>query len=1595
MKDKMFCKKNAFTLVEIIAAVIVMGIIAIIAVPSVIRYINDSTETTYLSYENSMEDAAKNHVIKCVDENNPNCLLPEQGEKKLVYLSDLVNSGYIDDMKDPKSDNFCESEISYVEIANSGNTDFEYTACLYCGQYKTKDAACTLYSNDSDDPVCGIVTGDSTRWTNTNRKITVECSDKSSGCISNTFSKTFNSTVKESFITIADKSGRTKNCPVNVYVDKTLPTCELEVTKGQLESSGWYSGEVEVTLKNQKDNESGLLTYGIGTSINGRNYNKGTTIKVNDGITTVMGYVKDKAGNEGVCSLDVRVGEAKPEYFIEYGYQIYPDKETYTVSGMTQTGNTFTATSNDPQIAFTGLSEYRNVNKVVVYFETPVANNSFGQVFYSNGTHSEANSVRNVPIASGSSKVEFVIPKGTYNNIRIDLGSTSGLSYNIRRIELRVGDRSILWTNKDVSVVLLPEAGRYNITEYSFDNGATWQTKEYKEFSSNNSNIVTKAKNYSGLVSDSKIASITNIDKVKPTVTITAKKKTSGTVVATNSWSTEGLNFILTSGNVGISGATIYYCQDRNNTCNPTTTVATGTTITALNTIEDTYYVRYKVVSGAGTNSDIGSYTAKVDIKKPTVTSVSGNPTIWTNQNVTLTVNGAADNTGGSGLQANAYSFDNGATWQTGKTKTYTSNTNNIIIKVRDNAGNVYTHSTINITKIDKSNPTVSIVAKKKTSGTTVATNTWSTEGLNFVLTSGNVGISGATIYNCQDRNNTCNPTTTVATGTTITSLNTTEDTYYVRYKVVSGAGTSSAVGSYTAKVDIKKPTVTSVSGNPTTWTNQNVTLTVNGASDNTGGSGLQANAYSFDNGVTWQAGNTKTYTANSNNIIIKVRDNVGNIYTHSAINITKIDKIAPTITSVSGNPTAWTNQNVTLTVNGAADNTGGSGLQASAYSFDNGVTWQAGNTKTYTANTNNIIIKVRDNAGNIYTNSSINITKIDKIAPTCTSSGDSTSWTNSNRTIYYGCSDSNSGCNSSYSGGSQTFSTTTKTASISAYEIRDNAGNVTSCPLKTVNVYVDKIAPTCTNSGDSTSWTNSSRTIYYGCSDSNSGCNSSYSGGSRTVSSSAQTVTISAYEIRDNAGNSVTCPARTAKTYVDKNSPTCSFSYETKEWTNKKIGVTFSARDTGGSKIAYYTYTFLGSTTRFDAWNNEFSSQQVWGNTSSPVVFRVYDAAGNSGSCTLSISNVDQEKPTCTMSISPSGWTNGSVTATINGTDSLSGISSYQFNYDGGWSSSNKKTITSESGSSGSFIYGYVKDRAGNQNESACIGTYKIDKTAPSCSITASGSQSNGWYTGDVTLKSTYSDALSGVGSYGMGAFSSAVYNSLNEVTRTGDTSGLTFKCFVKDNAGNTASRSITIKKDSTKPTCSWTHGSWGTTTTATITGSDATSGVAQINAGDGYKSGSSTTKKFTSAGTHTGFVKDKAGNTNTCSITISKRTRYRQRSCSTCSSCSSAGYNYGSWTSDGGGCYGSNMSSSYPKSSATNLVAYDSCVKQVGTGRGCKVGQYYCKKYKRTRTAKSSCSACGCSSWGSWTGYNYDSCSASSTATSKKECESREEYR
>ena len=284
-------------------------------------------------------------------------------------------------------------------------------------------------------------------------------------------------------------------------------------------------------------------------------------------------------------------------------------------------------------------------------------------------------------------------------------------------------------------------------------------------------------------------------------------------------------------------------------------------------------------------------------------------------------------------------------------------------------------------------------------------------------------------------------------------SITVDKDTTFVA-RITDGTNSLESTTITLSQFDHTAPTISGVSGNPDKkWTNQNVTLTVNGAKDKGDnnvepGSGLADAAYSFDGGATWQSSASKTYTSNISGIVIKVRDRLGNIYTHSSIAITKIDKIAPTCTSSGGN-TAWTNGSRTLI--GTCSDTGGSGCKENVSNLIN----KQGNWTNLSPGT------VYDNAGNSTVCPANQTVRIDKTAPTCTSSGGSDAWTGDSRTLVGTCSDTGgSGCK-----GNATWYINSKGSwtNLSPGTVYDNAGNSTACPgNQTVRICTNQ---TCTRS--------------------------------------------------------------------------------------------------------------------------------------------------------------------------------------------------------------------------------------------------------------------------------------------------------------------------------------------------------------------------------------------------------------------------------------------------------------------------------------------------------------------------------------------------
>ena len=109
-------------------------------------------------------------------------------------------------------------------------------------------------------------------------------------------------------------------------------------------------------------------------------------------------------------------------------------------------------------------------------------------------------------------------------------------------------------------------------------------------------------------------------------------------------------------------------------------------------------------------------------------------------------------------------------------------------------------------------------------------------------------------------------------------------------------------------------------------------------------------------------------------------------------------------------------------------------------------------------------------------------------------------------------------------------------------------------------------------------------------------------------------------------------------------------------------------------------------------------------------------------------------------------------------------------------------------------------------------INIVNVDSVAPTCTLRLSGTMgNNNWYRSNVTIdfgnnNSNLKDDLSGVADYGISTSSSNSFGKVSKKTQTQDVANITYYGFVKDKAGNIGKCNVSLKKDATKPTLSYT---------------------------------------------------------------------------------------------------------------------------------------------------------------------------------------------
>lgn len=213
-------------------------------------------------------------VAKDSNINNTNNFKTSYNQMSWLNGNVWLNVSAVDDLNGvdltgvgiPKTISTESAKISVVHnyyVSQDGRNTYAYSACDKVGNCSEKNALVYL---DKTPPTCGAVYGQGTEnnWINAStpnasRIITQECNDQNgSGC--NSITKTFYNDAEKDVITISDYAGNKVDCPVGVYIDKTLPDLNVNVYKTTDETTArkklsnnkisnytndtWYSGYV-------------------------------------------------------------------------------------------------------------------------------------------------------------------------------------------------------------------------------------------------------------------------------------------------------------------------------------------------------------------------------------------------------------------------------------------------------------------------------------------------------------------------------------------------------------------------------------------------------------------------------------------------------------------------------------------------------------------------------------------------------------------------------------------------------------------------------------------------------------------------------------------------------------------------------------------------------------------------------------------------------------------------------------------------------------------------------------------------------------------------------------------------------------------------------------------------------------------------------------------------------------------------------------------------------------------------------------------------------------------------------------------------------
>lgn len=127
-------KKNGFTLVEVLAVIGILAILAMLFIPNSIKLLKNNNLKIYKIKESQLINAAKDFVY------DKKFIAPTIENPSYITITQLAEGSYLSKILDTTSGVECDA---FVKVTLVGENDYEFYPCIICEEYTTNNDFCT------------------------------------------------------------------------------------------------------------------------------------------------------------------------------------------------------------------------------------------------------------------------------------------------------------------------------------------------------------------------------------------------------------------------------------------------------------------------------------------------------------------------------------------------------------------------------------------------------------------------------------------------------------------------------------------------------------------------------------------------------------------------------------------------------------------------------------------------------------------------------------------------------------------------------------------------------------------------------------------------------------------------------------------------------------------------------------------------------------------------------------------------------------------------------------------------------------------------------------------------------------------------------------------------------------------------------------------------------------------------------------------------------------------------------------------------------------------------------------------------------------